>query len=320
MVSQYNLFESEVVTKMAPLAIIGPGALGTLFALRFSLAGIPVFLQDYRCERAEQLNGCEFQLLEKSQRRRLRLTVTADTDLLSQACAALVLVKSYRTDDVAALLAEHLPAEAGVLTLQNGLGNVETLQLHLGANRVLGGVTSQGALLESTSVVRDNGSGATIIGSLDGSETRYIEQFSKLLLQAGFSLSVTNDLPVVIWEKVLLNVAINPLGALLGRRNGQLIEDKSILQLMTDLIAEANQVAIAEGVRIPACDWTSRLRTICQATAENRNSMLQDIRAGRMTEIDSINGAIVRIAERHSLPVIRNQLLVTLIRGLIHDR
>ncbi len=307
----------ESNSKLKPtVAVVGPGALGTLFAARFAQAGIATLLLDHRPARAAQLSESGLVLRKGNTEARLHIPVTADPAMLAQVDYVLLLVKSYQTEDAAAVLAEHLPDNAAVLTLQNGLGNVEILQAHLGTMRVWGGTTAQGALLEASGIVVDTGEGPTVIGRPDGCHDARTEQFAGLLLQAGFSVAITDDLPAALWSKVILNAAINPVGALTRLRNGELAATDYTLKLMTAAAREAANIALKHGVKLPETDWRARLLTVCQATANNRNSMLQDVLNNRRTEVDAINAAIVRIADQQNMPAPINRSLWYLIKGL----
>lgn len=297
-------------------AIIGPGALGTLFAARLALAGVSVLLVDYRPERAAALNARPLRLLDAAGEHEAAVPVTADPARLRDVDAALILVKAYQTEAVAALLADVLSPAAVAVTLQNGLGNVETLAAHLGSARVIGGMTSQGALLEAPGVVRDTGAGPTVIGRPYGSEDAVLTAVADALLRAGFAASVTRDLPAALWSKLLLNVAINPVAALTRLRNGALAEHEPSLMLMTAAAREAEAIGRKHGVNLPRQDWRARLQTACAATAPNINSMLADVLHARRTEIDALNAAVVRIADQHKLPATVNRTLVCLIRTI----
>ena len=298
------------------IAVIGPGALGTLFTVRLAISGISVLLFDYRPSRAAILDAEGLRLLAGNTESVTTPPVTADPRQLADIDLALVLVKSYRTESVAATLAEFLPEHAVALTLQNGLGNLETLQLHLGADRVFAGATAQGALLEAPGLVRDMGGGPTILGSPDGQPDARLDDIAQALLHAGFSVSITENLAATLWNKLLLNAAINPVGALTRLRNGELAAQEPARKLMIAAAREAYAVARAHGVELAEQDWAARLQAICQATAPNRNSMLQDVLSARRTEIDAINGAIVRVAEQHHLTATVNRTLHYLVSAL----
>jgi 2-dehydropantoate 2-reductase len=273
-------------------------------------------LLDYRADRAATLNAQGIRLLDAAGDHHLFVPVTTDPHDLAQADLVLVLVKAYRTEEVAATLAEHLSPTTPVVTLQNGLGNVETLQLYLGQHRIFGGTTAQAALLVHPGVVRDTGSGPTILGHTGGQADPRLDDICQALQLAGFSVSITCDLQAALWNKVLLNAAVNPVGTLTRLRNGALAAHGPSLTLMVAAIRESFAVARAHGIALEETDWRARLQAVCQATAPNMNSMLQDVLHHRRTEIDAINGAIARIAGEHHLPAPINRTLCALVSTL----
>lgn len=307
------------INTLPRLAVVGPGALGTLVAGRLAQSGLPTLLFDYRLERALALHegGVTLQHTDGAAQH-LTLHVTADPGNLVQIDAVIVLVKAFCTEEVAVTLATHLAPHAIVLTLQNGLGNIETLQLHLGEARVFGGTTAQGAILEAPGVVRDTGSGPFVLGNPAGTADPRLDDLAQALLLAGFSVSITHDLPAALWTKAILNAAINPVAALTHLRNGALVEHEPSLALMTAAAREAARIATRHGVRLTVKDWKARLLTICRATSMNINSMLQDVLRQRPTEVDAINGAIVRTAERNRMQAPVNRSLWYLLRTLEH--
>jgi 2-dehydropantoate 2-reductase len=298
------------------IAVVGPGALGTLFAARLALAGIPTLLLDYRLDRALRLNEQGLRLLAQERETLVRVPVTADPHNLARVDAALVLVKAYQTEQAAAMLAEHLRPDAIAVTLQNGLGNLETLTLALGEARAFGGTTAQGALLEAPGIVRDTGQGPAVIGHAGGEADHRLDGVAQALLLAGFSVTITQDIQAAIWTKAILNAAINPVAALTRQRNGPLAAHEPSLALMTAVAREAFQIARKHGIALEEQDWRARLQTICAATTLNVNSMLRDVLLARRTEVDAINGAIVRTGELHDTPATVNRSLWYLIRTI----
>lgn len=296
------------------LAVIGPGALGTLLAVRLALADIPVLLLDYRLDRAMRLRDHGLRLLTPDGERVVSVPVTADPENLRQVDAALILVKAYQTEPVATTLAAHLHPDAIAVTLQNGLGNLETLALALSEARAFGGTTAQGALLIEPGVVRDTGAGPTILGHPGGEADHRLDDVAQALLLAGFSVAITQDVHAAIWTKVILNAAINPVAALTRLRNGALAEHEPSLSLMSAAAREAAGIARKHGIALEKQDWRARLKTVCTATAPNINSMLQDVLHTRRTEVDAINGAIVRAGELRNVSAPVNRSLWYLMR------
>jgi len=224
---------------------------------------------------------------------------------LGEADLVLVCVKAYDTAEVARTLGRYLSERGTVLTLQNGLGNVEALSEHVDIARVFGGSTAEGATLLGAGSVRHAGRGPTVVVPLVPANVEVAGRLAAVLAEAGFDATATSDLTRVLWSKLLVNAVINPLTALLGVQNGQLVEIPPAHQLLKDVTREVTQVAVAEGALEGGTDTVATVEKVCRATARNRSSMLQDVTARRRTEIDAILGEILRRARtRHlDLPV-----------------
>jgi 2-dehydropantoate 2-reductase len=286
------------------VAIVGPGALGCLFAARLSRSGVRVHLVDHRPDRAERLSKSGI-IVESgaeswSANPTMSLHIPVGMDLV------IVLTKAYAT---AAL---RFPPDTPVLTLQNGLGNVEALCAMLGSARVLAGATSEAATLLAEGHTRHAAPGSTSFGAWTSCET---VTAAALLRDAGFDVTVTEAPGQLIWEKVAINAAINPLTAILNVPNGTLLELPEIRALMRDLVVEAAKVASTEGYRFEK-SLVEVTEEVCQATATNISSMLQDIRNGKRTEIDAISGEVLRRAQLAALPTPRTRVVAQLVRGL----
>jgi 2-dehydropantoate 2-reductase len=225
---------------------------------------------------------------------------------------ALVLVKSWQTARTAGMLAECLAPDGIALTLQNGLGNLETLRASLGPERSALGVTTMGATLLGPGHVRVGGNGPTYVA-----RHPRLESWLALLRQAGFEIEVEDNLAAVQWGKLAVNAGINPLTALLRVANGALVEDEQACSLMKDAAREAALVAGALGIRLPYRDAAVQAEEVARRTAGNRSSMLQDIARGAPTEIDAINGAVADAGERLRVPVVVNRTLWRLVRAAV---
>jgi 2-dehydropantoate 2-reductase len=204
-----------------------------------------------------------------------------------------VLVKSWQTERAAAQLAECLSEDGVALTLQNGLGNKEALEAALGAERVALGVTTTGATLLSSGRVRPGGEGVISIG-----EHPRLEPLLDVLKTAGFNVEVLSDVDTLIWGKLVINAAINPMTAILRVSNGELLQRPSARQLSADLAREVEAVAHAQNISLAFDDPVGASETVMEKTATNNSSMFQDIQRGAPTEIDAICGAVVEVGER----------------------
>ncbi|MFP4499790.1 MAG: ketopantoate reductase family protein [Candidatus Hydrogenedentota bacterium] len=286
------------------VAVVGPGAMGCLFAAYLANSDIKTYLVDYKNDRATRLNESGLTVEENGQSIHAKVEVVtavpAGIDLV------IVLTKAYATS------ALRFPPETPVLTLQNGLGNVETLCSMIGSARILVGVTSEGCTLLDEGHVRHAGRGLTHVGAWTSCP---VDPVVEVLSKAGFNVEPTESPGQLIWEKVAINAGINPLTAVLNVPNGALIEIKEVRQLMRDLVVEAAKVAATEGYRFQQ-SLVEEAEVICQRTSTNISSMLQDIRAGKATEINAISGEIIRRAQLASLPTPRTRVIYQLIRGL----
>jgi 2-dehydropantoate 2-reductase len=222
-----------------------------------------------------------------------------------------VLVKSWQTARSARGLAQCLDPGGLALTLQNGLGNREQLAQVLGDGRVALGVTTAGATLLGPGRVRPVGEALVTL-----SAHPRLSPLANALEMAGFIIETVSDPTALLWGKLVINAAINPLTALLGVLNGELLARPSARLLMQSTAREAAAVADATGVRLPYSDPLAAAEAVARRTAANRSSMLQDIQRRAPTEIDAICGAIVQAGERVGVPTPVNQTLLCLVKAL----
>jgi len=298
------------------IAIIGPGAIGCLFGAMLSRGGHEVWLIARQPDRARLLSRRGLWVSGVTGEFDARVRATASPDQVRSARLVIVAVKSYDTTDAAQTAAFLIGPESTVLTLQNGLGNIEILQRALGDDRVIAGVTSQAATLLAPGQVHHAGQGATIIGEPSGQLTERLTQIAEAFSTSGIHVELTTNLASVLWAKLVINAGINPLAALAQVRNGGLLESKSLRHLLSVAVSEAVEVARAKEVRLSHPNMPAYAEEVCQRTADNMNSMLQDIRRRRRTEIDAISGAVVREGQAAGVPTPVNEVLWHLIRGL----
>ena len=228
---------------------------------------------------------------------------------------ALVLVKSWQTAAAAQMLASCLAPDGVALTLQNGLGNIEVLEAGIGTKRAALGVTSSGSTLLGPGTVRPGGAGPTYVA-----HHPRLEPLVDLLETAGFEVHAASDLLSLLWGKLVVNTGINALTAMLEVRNGELLENAQVRTIMGAAARETARVAEAKGIKLPYDDPIQEVEGVASRTAENESSMLQDIRRGAPTEVDAINGAVVREGERLSIPTTVNWTLWNLVRAKVGRR
>lgn len=280
-----------------PLAIVGAGALGLHFAVRLVKVG-RVAVIARRGERAEEL--------------RKGVTVGGERfvpDAFGPEDApgadwVIVLVKTGDTRDAA--LTARAMAPRGVVSLQNGL--VDDVLREACAGLLAGqGITTEGAFRDGATV-QPSGAGDTLLPP-------GFEPVAELLVAAGLRAWVEPEIAAARLAKLLVNVAINPLAAIFRVRNGELLAPPH-RALLDALVAEAWSVLRAEGLLLDEAAARARVEAVATATGANRASMLQDVLAGRKTEIDAITGVLLALAARHSLPAPTHQAVYTLVKRL----
>ncbi len=290
---------------MSRVAVIGPGAMGCLFAAKLARSGVRVHLVDHNSQRAESLSKTGIHVEEPDG---TLITERVTATILPPQGMDLVLVMT-KAHSTAAL---KLPPDAPVLTLQNGLGNVDTLCAMAGSARILAGTSSEAATLLGPGRVRHAARGRSVFGSWTSCPT---EVAYKLLRDAGFGVDLTDTPGQMIWEKAVMNAGINPVTALLDVPNGRLLEIPDARRLMRDLVTEATKVAATEGYRF-SHSLVEAAEDLCRQTRDNISSMLQDVRNRKKTEIGAISGEILRRAELAALSVPRTRVIYQLVRGL----
>jgi 2-dehydropantoate 2-reductase len=296
------------------IGIIGFGAMGSLFAARLNSVAEVIMLGSWNAQlRALRQNGLA--LIERDGR--LTAQAIRATDEISEAGRveiAIILVKSYKTEQAATLAQRILASQGLAVTLQNGLGNFEKIAAAVGEHRVILGSTTQAATMIEPGVVRHAGEGASYLGRPSVPQP-LLGELMDLFQRAGLEARLSDDVDSVIWSKLTLNAGINPLTALLRVPNGFLVENEQARQLMIRVVEEAARVARVQGIMLSYSNTAQSALEVAQATAANQSSMLQDVLRGAPTEIDAITGVIVDRGQRHGVPAPLNEKLLYLMRS-----
>jgi 2-dehydropantoate 2-reductase len=300
-------------------AMVGAGAMGSLFGGLLGRAGQEVWLVDGWREQVDALNGGGLRIEDHSGclgqgEIVVRVAATTDPGEVEPVDCVVFFVKSYDTEAAARWARPLFGPETVALTLQNGLGNVEQLERVLGSGRVLAGATSCGATLLGPGRIRFAGCGPTTVGELEDRVTPRVERIAAALAAAGLPTEVSANIKSVIWGKILINVGINALTALTGLTNGGLLEHAETREVMRAAVTEATTVALARNIRGLRSDPVAHVEEVAARTAANRSSMLQDVERGRRTEIEAINGSIVREAAVAGLSAPVNMVLTALVK------
>lgn len=297
------------------IAIVGAGAMGSLFGGLLA-AVTKVTLLDPWADHVAAIQKEQLRITTLDGNE-LRVSVAATTDPgeVPAADLAIIFVKSHATEQASRWAARFLKANGLALTLQNGVGNAEVMAAVLGEERVVAGVTAHGATLLGPGRVRHAGRGSTHIATrpaIAGS----LADIARTFEQAGLEVQLSDNLDSLVWGKLIVNVGINALTAILRVPNGQLVESPAASTLMTKAVEEAIAVCRAKGISLPYDDPLERVKQVARATATNRSSMLQDVLRGVPTEIRVINGAIVREGKEIDIPTPTNQFILAVVQAI----
>jgi 2-dehydropantoate 2-reductase len=303
------------------ISLIGTGAMATLFAARLADVADVSMIGSW-AEAIETIKQHGIVIDGDSCCHQVHTAYHPDD--APAADLALVLTKAYKTVKAAEVAAKTIKPDGLALTLQNGLGNIEIISDYVGRDRALQGVTMQGATLLGPGRIRTSGRGATHLGYVpielaaprDWSVEHRAYEISALFNSAGLKSQVTADIDGLVWGKVIINAAINPLTAILRVPNGALAESEVTIGLMKAAALEAAAVAQAQGITLPFPDPVERVTQVVAMTATNHSSMLQDVLGQRPTEIDAINGKIVEQGQTLGIPTPVNTLLTSLMRAI----
>jgi 2-dehydropantoate 2-reductase len=297
------------------IGIIGAGAMGSLYGAKLStIEENEVILIDVSKEQIDAVNQNGLEMEEDGQTIQYsRLTGVTDAKDAGVCDLIIIFVKSTLTK----IAVEGNRAAFGpyttVVTLQNGLGNTEKIAEVLGGGNILAGTTAHGASQLAPGKIRHAGKGKTIIGELVKTDSEKPEQVRVLFEKAGLETELSENVEGLIWDKLLVNTGINALAGITGVCNGELLEHEELTAILEDAVREGECIAKAKGVSLNFSDAVAHTKEVCQATAANRCSMLQDLSNHRKTEIDTINGAIVREGARLGIAAPVNETLTRLV-------
>jgi 2-dehydropantoate 2-reductase len=297
------------------IVIMGAGAMGSLFGGLLTLKGEEVWLVGIKKEQTDAVCSMGLIFEEKGNRQTIPMNATSKVASAGKADLVIFFVKTYDTEKAVsdALILEK--EETLFLTLQNGLGNEETICKKIDRKKVMLGITGQGATQLSPGHIRHAGWGKTFLGELDHRITDRTIRIARMFCNAGIETEVSSNIHDQVWGKLLTNVGINALTALTGFKNGQLLDYSETSRLMEELVSEAAEVARRKGIYIGE-NPIEKVRKAVEATRENRSSMGQDFDHRRKTEIDAINGAVVREAQSLGIPVPFNQAVTDLVKAI----
>lgn len=306
------------------VGIVGAGAIGTLFAISLAEAGADVRVLVRDRSRAHEIiarGGFAFaggSAALAARKHSANPRATADPDALREVDIVLVAVKTYATQSSLEPLRGALHEMVPFVSLQNGIDAAERIDKALGAGHPIAhAVTTEAATQVVAGHARHTAGGMTVLGwaAARCSKDETLEMLAEILCAAGLASEFSPHIEPHLWGKLVINAAVNPVTALAGVCNGALLDEPTLHGRAAKLAREAATVAAACGIDLPFADPTAAFEGVARATAANRSSMLQDLEAGRPTEIEAINGALLRHARVRGIAVPENARIVDEVRA-----
>ena len=300
------------------IAFLGAGALGCAIGSALTEGGHETWLVDRFAAHVEAMRRDGLQVDDATGSRRVKVRATLNPAEVGPVDLVIVLVKSFHTDSAMRGALDLVGPETCVLSLQNGLGHEDVLSEIVGRERVLAGKTYVGGVLKAPGHIQSGVSGKlTIIGELDGRVTERVRAIADAFSSAGLTATVSDNILGTMWDKLLINVATGAITGITGLTYGQLYEEPVLKATALAAIEEAMAAAKAAGIPLSMTQaeqaWTLAAEGLSPAF---KTSMLQSLEKGSVTEIDFINGAVVRWGERLGVPTPVNATLVACIKGI----
>ncbi|MFX1517740.1 MAG: ketopantoate reductase family protein [Promethearchaeota archaeon] len=298
------------------IAVFGAGSIGSLFAGRIAYSGFEVGVVG-RNPHVTEINKKGLRIIEDQEEIVTRFPAATSFPPKSEnPDAVFVTTKAYDNEAVARGLSGQIPSEVPIFILQNGMGNEEVFYAGFPRNPIFRAITTEAAELIHPGIVKHVAFGKTSFGIIAGEENGFGLRFQSIMRDSGFSTKKTKNIQLKMWRKVLTNATICPLGALLHVPNGLILEKPSIIQIFDAILEEG--ITLAK-LNLPDEDFSQTrdyILKVMEKTGNNKCSMLQDIERGRKTEIDYMNGFIVRESRRLGLKAPVNAAIADLIRHL----
>jgi 2-dehydropantoate 2-reductase len=298
--------------------VMGAGAIGSLFGAYLSKTNNVVLLGRSAHARAVEQQGLR---VNGKTTMHCRLHAVDAIEKLSDSPDMILLtVQSYDTETAMKQVRHLIHPDAIVISLQNGLGNIETMECMIPKQQIIAGVTTQGVIFSHPGEVIHTGQGRTLLGEIMGRQTTRIQTIVDLFNEAGIETQASNEIMKELWVKAIINSSINPITAFFQCKNGYLLQNAILERMVEQVCRESTLIAAKEGIGVEDEDMIQRTKQVIRETAENYSSMAQSIQQGKKTEIDSINGYFIRMGQHHGVPTPLNSMLGDLVESITSKR
>jgi 2-dehydropantoate 2-reductase len=297
------------------IIIFGSGAIGSLFGALLSMNNDVLLLG-----RKSHINAIKNNGLTIKGKTNFNVKINAESsfeNITFSPDLLILTVKSYDTEEAIKQAKKIIDKDTKILSLQNGLDNIEKISNHIKSEKIIAGITTHGAFFSKPGSVNHTGIGLTVLGDLNNTKTNFLETVVKLFNETGIETRVSKNISEDIWGKAIINSSINPLTSIFQCKNGYLLENPILEKLLENICIESTSIANNYGIEFSVDFMIKKTKDVIKNTAENFSSMLQSLRNNKKTEIDSINGKLAFIGKEYNVDTTLNDFLVRYIKSLL---
>jgi len=295
------------------IIIFGAGAIGSLFGFFLAKNNNVILIGRKEHVKAIKKNGLKItgktQAIKKINAETKIENIHFNPDLL------IITVKSYDTEKAIKISRKIIKNNTKIITIQNGLDNIEKIKNHTNKDKIIAGITTYAALIQKPGVIKHTGNGETILGLINKKKTKKIEEINKIFNQSGIKTKISKNIKKEIWEKAIINSSINPITTIFNCKNGYLQKNLILKKLIKKTCRESTNIANTQNINLSHEKMYKKTLVVINNTKNNRSSMLQDFMKNKKTEIDSINNIIVKIGKMQDKKVFINDSLVKIIKN-----
>lgn len=294
------------------VTILGTGAIGSIFGTVLCNSGQDVTFVEVKKDYLKEIKENGLHIDYGQGEKVLTIKITDNIEEGGVPDLIIMAVKSYDNVQAAKDCLKVVGPDTLILTMQNGVGNIETISKIVDQQHIIAGTTTFGSTVLKPGYVKSS-IGEIHIGEINGGITDRIRKIAKDLEDGGFKVGVSSNVTSLIWTKLLVNVGINAIGALTLRKNGEIPEVAPAAAVQKMLVDEGAAVAEALNIKFDVADIHEYVKKVCYGTAQNKASMYQDIERGSITEVNAMNGAIVQEGKKLGIPTPANEVITNLI-------
>ena len=297
------------------IIIFGAGAIGSLFGAYLSKNNNVVLIG----RKSHILSIKKNRLIIKG-KTNLKVKIKAEEpvdDLRFKPNLLILTVKSYDTEPAILQAKKIINENTTILSLQNGLDNIDKIQQYISYKKIIAGVTTHGAFFSKPGFIIHSGKGTTILGELNGKKTKRIINIVNCFNKSGIESKYSKYVIKEIWYKAVINSSINPLTTIFECKNGYILKNPILENLVDKICEESSNIARVNGIDIIYKKALEKTKDIIKRTSENYSSMAQSLNKDGRTEIASINGKLVEIGKKQNVKTMLNEILIYSVESLI---